>query len=245
MCLILFAVNPNDQYQLVVGANRDELYARPTTSARYWRDSPHILAGRDDKMGGTWLGVNTQGRFAAVTNCREDLDNPPPLSRGELTTDFLNSETPSLAYLDEIAKKADQYRGFNLIIADETGCFYYGNRTQEDPKQLPSGYYGLSNQLLNCDWPKVIDGRARLCKIIETESDNIPEGLFSILTSRGDDREFSNSFISSNIYGTRAATVVVIDKDQQIQFCERTFLEQGIPGPESNYAITIKSNADS
>ena len=66
MCLILFSVDPNDELHLVVAANRDEQHARPTAKADYWSDHPALLAGRDLQAGGTWLGVTTGGRFAAV-----------------------------------------------------------------------------------------------------------------------------------------------------------------------------------
>ena len=90
MCLILFSLNSNDQFNLVLAANRDEQYGRPSSAADFWDDHPNVLAGRDLSAGGTWLGVTRNGRFAAVTNFREDPPYPiPPKSRGELTTNFL------------------------------------------------------------------------------------------------------------------------------------------------------------
>lgn len=57
-------------YQLIVVANRDEFYERPTAVAGFWEDHPTILAGRDLLQMGTWLGVTKTGRFAALTNYR-------------------------------------------------------------------------------------------------------------------------------------------------------------------------------
>ncbi|MCP4236515.1 MAG: NRDE family protein, partial [Aestuariibacter sp.] len=71
MCLILIALQQHKDYPLVVIANRDEFYARPTRAAHWWDDEPDIFAGRDLTAGGTWLGINRRGRFAAVTNFRE------------------------------------------------------------------------------------------------------------------------------------------------------------------------------
>ena len=85
MCLILFALQQHEDYPLVVIANRDEYYARPTQAAQWWPDMPGIFAGRDLEARGTWMGVNKNGRFAAVTNVREAGNvSPARLSRGNL-----------------------------------------------------------------------------------------------------------------------------------------------------------------
>lgn len=67
MCLIVFALDCHPRYRLVLAANRDEYFSRPTAPAAYWPDAPQVLAGRDLAAGGTWLGVTTTGRLAADT----------------------------------------------------------------------------------------------------------------------------------------------------------------------------------
>ena len=90
MCLILFAYQPNNQHRLIVAANRDEFYGRPSDSAKFWETTPQMLAGRDLEAGGTWLGVDRQGRFAAVTNFRRSAsDLTKTRSRGDLAHRFL------------------------------------------------------------------------------------------------------------------------------------------------------------
>lgn len=245
MCLILFAVNPDERYQLIVAANRDELYARPTSAADFWADNEDVLAGKDLNMGGTWLGVNRQGRFSAVTNFREDPPDPiPPKSRGELPADFLAENPDPSAYLAQVAQHGQEYRGFNLIVSDQTGCWYYGNRVtgSVNPRKLVDGFYGLSNQVLDCDWPKVRQGREKLKQLLDDSSrDDLIEGLFGLLLYQGDGREFSNSFIAADTYGTRAATVVTVSHDGEVSFEERNFGESGIPGEINKYAF--KSSA--
>ena len=234
MCLILFAVNPNDKYRLIVAANRDELYARPTVFADFWADQPDMIAGKDENMGGTWLGITRGGRFSAVTNFREQPPEPmPPLSRGDLPLSFLTSEIEPMDYLADVQSRGDSFRGFNLLVADPDATCYYGNRAGA-PRTLASGYYGLSNQLLDCDWPKVGEGREQLRALIESgttdsKTATLSEPLFDLLQSDGDSREFSNSFIKSELYGTRAATVVIIEKSGSIYFEERNFGLAGRP----------------
>ena len=228
MCLILFAVNPNSRYRLIVAANRDELYARPTKTAGFWESHPDLLAGQDENMGGTWLGVNKKGAFAAVTNFMETPPDPlPPRSRGDLPTGFLSTDSDPNAYLDHVSSRRNAYKGFNLIVANQDSCSYYGNRAGT-PRELGKGYYGLSNQILDCDWPKVIDGRATLTEIISAFDDPC-EALFSLLLEQGDDRKFSNSFIAADTYGTRATTVVLIGTDGDVVFEERNFGVNGTP----------------
>jgi uncharacterized protein with NRDE domain len=227
MCLILFAIDQAD-HRLVVAANRDEYYARPASRADFWSDHPSVLAGRDLQAGGTWLGVTTGGRFAAVTNFRETPPQPmPPRSRGDLTADFLTgSEAPS-EYLARIAQRGHLYRGFNLLIADPSGAYYYSNRGGL-PKKLPAGVYGLSNQLLDCDWPKVVGGREKLDALLKRASPiEAQELCFDLLADRGDGRANSPSFIESPEYGTCAATFVRMTS-REVQLGERGFKAGGV-----------------
>jgi uncharacterized protein with NRDE domain len=227
MCLILLAIRPNADQRLIVAANRDEQYARPTAHAAFWPQHPDILGGRDLLAGGTWLGVTRSGRFAAVTNFREDPPNPlPPRSRGALTADFLTSNTPCRAYLQQVHRRANEYRGFNLIVSDGGDCYYYSNR-EGQIRALTDGFYGLSNQLLDCDWPKVIRSKAQLKEMAE---ERFPTAaLFSMLLCRGNGEPFSQSFIVSDTYGTTASTVVRIETAGDIDFEERNFSAMGKP----------------
>jgi len=237
MCLILFAIQPDAHYELVIATNRDEYYARPTRMAHFWADCPSLLAGKDLEMGGTWLGITRSGRFAAVTNFRETpLVPPPPESRGRLTLDFLNSDSDPLTYLLEIQKKGDLFRGFNLILGEPGRYFYFSNRNKEIVK-LENGCYGLSNQLLDCDWPKVSQGREKLDLLIKKDFNK--EELFALLSEKGDSRPFSASFIESAEYGTCASTVLIIEKEGRAVFEEKNFLANGVPSITQSYEFEI------
>ncbi len=155
MCLILFAYKIHTEYPLVLAANRDEFFDRPTDPAGFWADAPKIFAGRDLRGGGTWLGVTTAGRVAAVTNFRDRSEFGPAMrSRGLLTREFLSGSQPVESYLQVLAGEGQRYRGFNLLVADQDGLGYFSNR-QGQPRQLGPGLYGLSNHLLDTPWPKV------------------------------------------------------------------------------------------
>lgn len=253
MCLILLAQNPTPELALVVAANRDEFHRRPTLPADFWLDYPNLLAGKDQEAGGTWLGVTRTGRFAAITNCRDGTSaetSPealPARSRGALPLDFLAGDMPAPDYLNQVAANGHEYRGFNLLVRDQQALWYYGNhqdKKQGKPVELAPDCYGLSNQALNCDWPKVVEGQARL-KALMAQGGNpqpkspqwLTESLFALLTDEGDEREFSNSFIRGDEYGTRAATVVIIMTNGEVHFEEQSFGVQGAPTGRQRHAF--------
>ena len=160
MCLIVFAFDEHPDYQLILGANRDEFHARPTKPARFWKDHPHVLAGRDEKAGGTWMGVTRSGAWAAITNVRNPGSHDPDApSRGRLVADYLAHEPDPSAYLEQV--DADAYNGFNLLVGTPGETRYLSN-AGNGIRPLEPGIHGLSNRLLNAPWPKVEAARAGL-----------------------------------------------------------------------------------
>lgn len=243
MCLILFAYRHSPGQALVVAANRDEFYRRPTRTMQFWPEQPQLLAGQDLREGGTWLGITRNGRFAAVTNYRE----PPragghPRSRGRLTLDHLLADLPTPEWLASVAGEADQYGGFNLIAGDETGLWYLGNRGGEcTPRRLEPGLYGLSNELLDSPWMKVVEGKAALAQACGNGGDH--EELIGLLRDRrraGDEqlpatgmgvkleRMLSPRFIRSPWYGTRASTALTIAEDGEVLVTEQNYMYLGM-----------------
>src|SRR5574337_489540 len=91
MCLILVAWRAHPDFPLVVAANRDEFFARPTTRAAWWSEPPGLFAGRDLQAGGTWLGVNREGAFAGLTNFRDPSRQRADTPRSEEHTSELQS----------------------------------------------------------------------------------------------------------------------------------------------------------
>jgi uncharacterized protein with NRDE domain len=175
MCLILFAWKSHPDYPLVVAANRDEFYERSTDPMGWWPEHPYVLAGKDraDVVGspGTWLGFTKTGRFAALTNVRSPSEkNPAARTRGELSLRYLTGQHQPHAYIQENAKRFEQYNGFNLLMADlsdpeNAEMHWVSNRLMMGqtirprkvfPQQpLSPGVYGLSNAMLDTPWPKV------------------------------------------------------------------------------------------
>ena len=244
MCLILIAHRADPRYRLVVAANRDEFFRRPTAPAGYWSDAPHVLGGRDLEQGGTWLGVATDGRWAAVTNFR---DGKPPApgarSRGGLVAGYLTGSTRAQAYVASMEHGVHEYHGFNLLAGDDAGVHYLSNKA-DGPLMLVPGVYGLSNHLLDSSWPKVERGKLALREALAATAkpDRLIETLLgaladrniagdSVLPSTGISRDWekllSAAFIGAPGYGTRASTVLLMDHDGEVHFRERSFGEGG------------------
>ncbi|MEN9479502.1 MAG: hypothetical protein RLZZ298_897 [Pseudomonadota bacterium] len=239
MCLILVAWRAHPAFPLVVAANRDEFYARPTAFATRWPDAPKVIGGRDLEAGGTWLGVIEQGRFAAVTNVREPGVAKGELSRGELTRNFLESRQSPADYLATLDYAA--YSGFNLLLSDGASLHYASNRGPQIQSLTP-GIYGLSNHLLDSPWPKLISARQRFAEALSCLPAS--QRFFDIL--RDDEivpdeqlpdtgvpleweRRLSAIFVRSQDYGTRASTLVTVNAEKSLFFEERSFGPNGQP----------------
>jgi uncharacterized protein with NRDE domain len=237
MCLIVFAWKSHPGYELILAANRDEFLDRPALPARFWPEFPEILAGKDLKEGGTWMGVDVMGRFSAVTNYRE-IGNikKNAASRGSLPLNYLAGEDAPGKYLSEIDKNAMAYNGFNLLTGNTQSLWYYSNVTRKTI-ELDPGIFGLSNHLLDTPWFKVkrsrevfeglvSDGEPDDEKILAMLSDPV-EAPESKLPDTGLEKEVekkvSAAFISMENYGTRCSTILRISKDGYIDLRERQY----------------------
>ena len=234
MCLIVFAWRPGHALPLIVAANRDEFYARPTQALAAWEDAPGVHAGRDLEAGGTWLGVGPQGRFAALTNIRDPGQPLGPRSRGELVAGFLQGELGVESYLDHVASRSALYSGFNLLVGDGRQLGYLHGR-EATPRLLQAGVYGLSNAGLDTPWPKLVKAREglegllggadpqRLLALLadaEPAADSeLPETGVGLVT----EKLLSSVFIASQNYGTRASTVLIVDDQGKRRLIERSF----------------------
>jgi len=243
MCLILFALQQHQDYPLIVIANRDEYYARPTRSAHWWPDKTGIFAGRDLQARGTWMGVNRNGRFAAVTNVREPGGmDPGEKSRGELPTLYLDGGENPQTYLENLHHNSASYSGYNLLLGDSDELWFASNRDTGIRKITP-GIYGISNGSFDEDWPKLGSGKLALEEVLRGTIDE--QKLMGILTDNsiaGDhelpstgveldiERLLSSRFIRSPQYGTRACSVVTIDSGNRVRFTEQNYLDSDHTG---------------
>mgnify|MGYP001612461479 CR=1 FL=1 len=246
MCLILFAWRAHPEHVLMVAANRDEFFDRPSRAAGFWDDAPDILDGRDLTANGPWLGVTRNGRFASITNYRNPAERMPTApSRGQLVTGFLAGTGSPQAYFSRVAPRAQQYNGFSMIAADGQSLAFFSNR-EGGAREIDAGVHGLSNHLLDTPWPKVVTGKARLGELLGKPFD--PESYLAMLgdtepahdrhlpdTGVGVERErkLSSIRIADGYYGTRCSTLLRFGSDGNAEFWERSY------GPDGDATGTV------
>jgi uncharacterized protein with NRDE domain len=238
MCLILFHLHEHPNYKLILAANRDEAYNRPTAPASFWKDYPNILAGRDLEQMGTWLGVSKSGRVAGLTNYRDPAHmKPGKHSRGEIVTNYLAGGETADSFLQTLSSRKANYVGFNVLLGSPDELFYYNN-INDTVTKLEPGTHGLSNHFLNTPWPKVETGKQRLQSYVKDTDYVDPNALFSILADTEEapeeslpdtgigltlEKKLSSLFINLPEYGTRCSTVLTIDRHDNVLFMERTY----------------------
>lgn len=239
MCIISFHYQQHPKYKLIVVANRDEFYRRPTKHVHFWNDHPNLLAGRDLEAKGTWLGMTKEGKFAALTNYRHPkyIERKYERSRGDIVKNFLINEIDPETYLRQLDEEKNNYSGFNVLVGHADELYYYGNEQGKITKIEP-GTHSLSNQLLNTPWPKVERAKTLLHDYVMNNETVEPDDLFTQLsdnTMAHDDilpntgvglpleRQLSPIFIRTKDYGTRSSTVILVTHDNEVQFIERIY----------------------
>ncbi|NMT64027.1 NRDE family protein [Marinobacter orientalis] len=247
MCLIVFSLRQHPDFPLVVAANRDEFFQRPTAAMDWWTSETagrEVLAGRDLLSGGTWLAVDIKGRVSAVTNVREASPVPGPKSRGELPLLALADETGTPESL--IREQKNQYSGFNLVSLNTQHGWYFSNHDAHAGRHVHRGTYGLSNHLLQTPWPKLLRLRNSVTGLLASARpgttaelhQNLIERLYDTTpapdrelpdTGVGLDRErfLSSPFIIGKDYGTRATTVVTASASGEIRVTEQEWGPEG------------------
>ena len=236
--MLLMALESHPFYKIIIAANRDEYFDRPTRTAGFWPEKPDVLGGKDLLAGGTWLGVTRMGKISAITNYRDpaSLKKGAP-SRGNLVSTYLKGNDGPEEYLSTLIENAKSYNGFNLVVGDMEGLYWYSNRGN-GPKKIGKGIFGLSNHLLDTPWPKVVRGKEILQESMAKKKGLEPEALLELLKDdlRPDDKDLPNTgvelewerilspiFISSPSYGTRSSTVILFDTKGKVTFIERTY----------------------
>jgi uncharacterized protein with NRDE domain len=237
MCLLAVAWRATPTERLVLIGNRDEFHTRAAAPMDWWPAPAGFLGGRDLQAGGAWLGVDRQGRFAVVTNFR---GRPLPAgnlpSRGDLVPRYLSGELDAADYAALVEREAARYAGFSLLIGDDRELWYVTNR-QAGARRLEPGLYGLSNDLLDVPWHKLVTTRERL-RVAVTAGDLATGTLLDLLqdaapapdavqVGKGLDPEFarriSATFVSDPQYGTRCSSVLLLRSDGTAVAAERSF----------------------
>jgi uncharacterized protein with NRDE domain len=254
MCLLVLAWRAHPRYRLVVAANRDEFHDRAAAPLAPWPPPARILAGRDLRAAGTWLALDPARRFGVVTNYREaQRPRPGAPSRGDLIPQFLAGSASAAEFFEQLQRRAAAYSGFNLLLADRDALWYGSNRTAPFARQLPPGVHGLSNELLDTPWPKLVRVRHAFEAWLWGPTGQSTAALFAMLADRTQsapdsalpesglplelERVLSAPFVLHPAYGTRCSTVLLLDDTGAGSFIERRFDANGAPSGETEYQL--------
>lgn len=235
MCLVAISWQNHPEFPLIISANRDEFFERPTIGMHQWESG--FYGGKDLRSGGTWLGFHPNGRWSLITNYRDFTQvRKAEISRGKLVQDFVEVQSDPEEYLRKIQSEMDRYDGFNLLVSDGNKLFYLSN-FGEKVEEIAPGIHGLSNGLINDPWPKIELAKTQLEQILQAE---LSEGkLLEILKSTekhpieslpktGVPPEMEIGLSSQLIrlgdnYGTVSSTAVLQHKSGLTRLKERTF----------------------
>ncbi|MBK8487292.1 MAG: NRDE family protein [Bacteroidetes bacterium] len=170
-------------------------------------------------------------------------------SRGELIPMYFNQEISLNTFHEYLKKHGSDYNGFNLIYGDTEHLFYYANKGNRWEEITP-GVYGLSNAFLDTPWPKTQQSKEAFKQLLDKNvfTENTMIDLLSdknlaaenTLPNTGVppelEKKLSAMFIETENYGTRLTSYLRIDKNQQVNFIEKSF----VPADFQQFKFTIK-----
>ena len=254
MCFVAVALNCHPDFPFIVAANRDEYFARPSVGIHTWYTPVPIVAGKDLSAGGAWLGLSTDGSFAALTNCRSELvsSSRGERSRGDLVRKFLEKDPEILGAIKNGNLQQDlRYGGVNLMTRNIKRLDIVSNASRHTEK-LVKGIKTLSNHVPETAWPKTRFGERKFQAIIDsnTNQNELQSGLFCFLTdsnpvdrveSLGDPSDHLKRviFARGEQYGTRASTVIMVDTNLEATITEKIFEPLGIQAKSHSIKLSL------
>lgn len=139
MCIMAILYRSAKNTPILVAANREEYFERPTQHPRIQSGTPRVICGIDRQAGGTWLGVNQYGLFCSVLNRRKSVVPAEPRSRGLLCRDLLNFRTAREAAEHALRElSSGRYAGANYVCLDaKFGAVVHGGDRVEIVELTP------------------------------------------------------------------------------------------------------------
>ena len=254
MCILFIAKNRHPDYPLIVAANRDEFYERPSKAMHYWMDQPTILAGRDLVSGGSWLGLNTGGRFCAVTNLRQIDVQEERKSRGKLVSRYLKHSESNQDFAEFLGRQHHSFNPFNLVFGSIEELYLFSSHDHQ-LRPVQDGFHSISNGPVMQPWPKMSRGVANLQNLVNESVEIDFEKLTEIMIDQNSapdellpntgldqarEKQLSSIFVSGQDYGTRSTTLILFSK-RNVTVRELTYRKGGLENPTSQ-EFEIHSN---
>jgi uncharacterized protein with NRDE domain len=229
MCTIAILIDIVAGAPLVLAANRDEMYARPTRSPEVLVETPRVVGGVDELSGGTWLAVRGDAQFAAVTNQRALAPQVPAArSRGLIVRELATSHDPA----GEIARlDPTRYASMNLVWGKPghvQAVYSRRDPASVEIEPLGRGIHVLCNDRLGSPgfprgerlrdgiaqaidagvgWPAIA---GRIAVLLGYHTKLPLEAVHATHLPREIERELTATCIHTPAYGTRSSTIVAL-----------------------------------
>jgi uncharacterized protein with NRDE domain len=211
---------------LVVAANRDEFHERPTEGPALREASmassgarrTRVVAPRDLRAGGSWLGVSESGLFAAITNRRCDEPDPARRSRGWLVMEALGEPSAERAAERFARLPHAAYNPFNLFVADAHTAHWitYGESAQR--RDLAPGPHVIGNLHPDESSPKLERLRAEVAELVAHDAPS-PEALAGLCGTHAAS-PFESTCVHAGVYGTSSSTLLWIGAQPELRYAE-------------------------
>ncbi len=253
MCTLAIYFRPDEEYPVVVAANRDEFYERPTLAPASLSRAPWVIGGKDLRAGGTWLGVNGHHLVAGLLNRR--TAEPPDAtkrSRGLLCLEALRQPTAEavLSLLEQYDGRA--FNSFNLLVASPKFAFVFSNAAgSTELTRLEPGLHLLTNLALNdVTCPRIAKShgmfQAALPVLARDGLDAFRDALRAVLSDhstpldpRGQEMP-NNLCVHGERYGTRSSSILTysgVSERFRLWYaegppCRSPYAEIALPHPE-------------
>lgn len=211
MCTVILGIGIRSDTPLILAANRDEKYTRPSAPPQIWGDS---FAPKDLSGGGTWLGVNKHGVLVAVTNRFGLTPDPARRSRGLLVVDVLSARSSAEATAKVLEDGASRHNGCHLIVADFSGAFVIRNDgTSLDRQTLNTGWHVITERSLAAvPPPREVATRQVLLDLGDRAATF--DALSQLLSQHGDPSFDGRCVHIPELgYGTKSSTILWLDHD--------------------------------
>jgi uncharacterized protein with NRDE domain len=228
-------------FPVLVAANRDEHYDRPSAGPHPWSTKPRVLAGKDLSAGGTWLGVNEHGLLIGILNRRSNGEPDPLLksharSRGLLCLDILSFKSAAAACAF-INRHEEVYQPFTVVFADPSEAWIaHNSRKKIETLKLDEGLHVYSSAADSAVRSEKVDrAHVRFAGIVEGSPSNCSDKgawVRALHTVLGDHTLGNGSTdpreaicVHGDVAGTVSSTIVFYSQPEQ------RFYTFNCPGP--------------
>lgn len=239
MCTLILLHRLVPGAPLVIAANRDEYLDRPSEGPelRTTASGP-VVAPRDLRAGGTWLGLNARGVFAAVTNLRGPEPDPDLRSRGLLVMDALSASSAAES-ADALGGLGDRtYNPFNLLVADSQEAFLLTYQESASLRAIEPGVQVIGNtHPEDRGAPKVERILERATKAAAHPSHSVLGKLASLCREHDSpESPLGDACVHSDRYGTRSSTLLMLaDSSSEVSNAQSTLLYADGPPCRTDY----------